>query len=74
MDPALCYDEFFDALKAGRLSEACDRADDLEQWFRKGGFVPPKLEARKMSAPLLAEMFFQTSLVLMWARSDIEDD
>jgi hypothetical protein len=74
MDPTVCYDEFLDALKAGRLSVACDRADDLEGWFRKGGFVPPKLQTRKMSGSVLTGMFFKTSLVLMWARSDIEDD
>lgn len=41
MDPTQCYLEMYEAMKAGDLHTARERAVALREWFDRGGFPPP---------------------------------
>jgi hypothetical protein len=75
VDPNVAYGLFLAALKDGRVGEAADAADNLSDWLLRGGFIPAGLKAHGgLSGKAYGEMFSTVSLVLMWARSDLDDD
>lgn len=40
MDPTTCYAELLEALENHQIGEAFQRAEDLSDWLKKGGFLP----------------------------------
>lgn len=65
MDPKACLRAMLTALTEGNLEEAAERAADLAEWLRKGGFKPelPGLNP-KLDGPVVGAMFSDTALVL----------
>lgn len=65
MDPEACLQAMLTAITDGELELAAERAADLAEWLRKGGFKPalpglnPKLDGQTVGA-----MFSDTALVL----------
>jgi len=75
VDPNVAYGLFLAALKDGRVGEAASAADTLSAWLLRGGFIPAGLAGYGgLSGKTYGEMFSTVSLVLMWARSDLDDD
>lgn len=52
MDPDTCLDSILLALASGDLEEAGDRADDLLEWLRGGGFCPRATAHQEISGAL----------------------
>jgi hypothetical protein len=53
MDPTACYRETIEAIEADDMETADERAHDLNDWLRKGGFWPEgytRDEVREMLA------------------------
>lgn len=65
MDPKACLQLMAEALQESNFDDAANAAQDLGEWFHKGGFriVIPGLAAN-LSNEALAAMFDHTSMVL----------
>jgi hypothetical protein len=68
MDPKQCYLEMLEAMEAGDLATARERALDLQNWLNRGGFPPPNFSIAEVEASL-ANVLEQTA-----AFSDTAED
>jgi hypothetical protein len=50
MDPTQCYLEMYEAMRAGDLITARERALALRNWLSRGGFSPPNYSADEVRA------------------------
>ena len=52
MDPTQCYLEMYEAMRAGDLWTARERALALRDWLDRGGFPPPNYSPTEVRAYL----------------------
>lgn len=52
MDPNATWDDIQAAIYEGQAHEAVAPLEDLIEWVKKGGFVPPPLVTAKTTSPL----------------------